>query len=144
MTRPIHTEVIEGNDVWFASRVTLPNQQQLQQSGTNGVAASGDLITVDLIRESVVSGQRDAKRLLTETSSANVPTYVFNALEFDYWDGHDDIGYNFLYQLPYTGTNPDYTLEGGNDYYVEFAILTTNFGTIRWSAKLHVRGLHSI
>lgn len=141
MTRPIHTEVIEGNDVWFANRVTLPDQQQLT---TGDVVGSGDMITVDLIRESTVSGQRNAKRLLTVTSQSALPTYIKDSLQFDFWDGHDDIGYNFIYRLPYTGTSPDYTLEGGNDYYIEFAVATTSYGTIRWSAKLHVRGLHAI
>jgi len=150
MTRPIHAEVVEGNDVWFANRVTMPTGDVLTRTGTNGVQAEGggaELIQVFIIMESVVGGNREVRKVLSVTTDANVAAYVFDSLEFDYWDGHDDIGYNFLYQLPATGTDSEgnaYILDGGNDYFVEFAIKTTNFGTIRWSAKLHVRGLHSL
>ena len=70
---------------------------------------------------------------------------MFNTLQYTFWDGYDDIGYNFLFRLTESGTNGDETwkLEGGNNYYIEFAVATQNYGTIRWANKIYVTGLIS-
>ena len=148
MSQTVKIDVTEGNDVWFAHRITLPSQQYLENAASaksNGTALSGDIITVDLIRDSATGSTRRVKHIATITDTAAVADYVFNTLQYTFWDGYDDIGYNFLFRLTESGTNGDETwkLEGGNNYYIEFSVATQNYGTIRWANKIYVTGLIS-
>jgi hypothetical protein len=142
MAKEVHVEATEGNDIWFAHRITLPNQQYLQLSD---LAPSGDLIVIKLVRDSAHGAARRTKTTFSTTSDSTAASCIFDTLQYTYWDGYDDIGYNFLYQLPATGTNGSetWTLEGGNTYYIEFEVATEDFGKIRWANKIEVRGLIS-
>ena len=144
MSYEVHAEVVEGNDVWFAHRLELPNGAQLLNSHVSSDAAA---LVVNLYRETSVGGRKRAITTLSVDGNAVPPAaivadYLSDTYSHDYWGGLDDTGHNFVYQLPYTGA--DYTLEGGNYYSVEFKIATTNYGVIRWANKLHVHGLNAV
>ncbi|UCC87750.1 MAG: hypothetical protein JSV81_00175 [Anaerolineales bacterium] len=144
MSYEVHAEVVEGNDVWFAHRVELPTGAQLLNSH---VVDAANALVITLYRETVVGNRRREVTVVDVDGSAVPPAaivedYLSDAYEFDYWGGKDDRGHNFVYQLPYTGA--DYTLEGGNTYTVEFAIKTTDYGTLRWANRLHVSALNAL
>jgi hypothetical protein len=138
----VKVEVTEGNDVWFAHRITLPNQQYLDLSD---LAGSGNLIDVYLVRDTARGAARRSKRVFVTQSAVEAADYIFNTLQYTYWDGYDDIGYNFLFRLQSQGTSgsESWKLEGGNTYFIEFEVRTADFGSIRWANQIEVRGLIS-
>lgn len=142
MAGDVSVEVTEGNDVWFAHRITLPNQQYLVNAD---LATSGNLIDVYLVRDTARGAARRAKRVFATQSDAEAASYIFDTPQYTYWDGHDDVGYNFLFRLTSEGSfgSESWKLEGGNTYYIEFEVSTANFGKIRWADKIEVRGLIS-
>lgn len=136
-------QVVEGNDTWHTARIYLPNGDPLQVADC---VSSGTIIAVDVTRVTSAAGNGggEVRRVLNMTDAAQRATYVKDAFEYDYWDGYDDIGYNFLVRVNSSGTDTGgnaYTLEGGNRYEVSFTINTTNFGAIRWGALVDVTGL---
>ncbi|MGB1140973.1 MAG: hypothetical protein ACPG1A_08750 [Halioglobus sp.] len=145
MSYEVHAESVEGNDVWFAHRLELPNGTQLKNSHVSSDAAA---LVVTLYRETSVGGRRREVTLLSIDGTTVPPAspvigdYLSDTYSHDYWGGMDDKGHNFVYQLPYSGT--DYTLEGGNDYSIEFKLTTTSYGVIRWANRLHVHGLNAV
>lgn len=158
MQRVSHTTTTEGNGVWFAFRVTLPDGNYLEQAD---VETSGTVVEVTLTRTTNVGAAKQRFTVLQLTGAnpqTNLDRQIFDTLQFAYWDGYDDIGYNFLYFLPPTGTDVNgagYTLEGGNDYRVEFLVKTKAVvappasqtgvtGDIRWAANLHIDGLEAL
>ena len=138
----VKVEVTEGNDVWFAHRITLPNQQYLDLSD---LAGSGNLIDVYLVRDTARGAARRSKRVFVTQSAVEAADYIFNTLQYTYWDGYDDIGYNFLFRLQSQGTSgsESWKLEGGNTYFIEFEVRTADLGSIRWANQIEVRGLIS-
>lgn len=142
MAGDVFVEVTEGNDVWFAHRITLPNQQYLVNAD---LASAGDLIVVKLVRDTAHGAARRTKTVFSTDSDTAAADYVYDTPQYTYWDGYDDVGYNFLFRLQSEGTNGSETwkLEGGNTYYVEFEVSTEDFGKIRWADKIEVRGLIS-
>ena len=136
-------QVVEGNDVWHTARVFLPNGDPLQVADC---ATSGTIIAVDIARITSAAGNGggEVRRILDMTDAAQRANYVKDAYEFDYWDGYDDIGYNFVVRVNSSGTDTAgnaYTFEGGNRYEVSFTVETASFGTIRWGALVDVTGL---
>lgn len=139
----VKVEVTEGNDVWFAHRITLPNQQYLDLAD---LPASGTVVTASLVRDTARGAARRVKTLYSaDRLTAESDDVVHNTLQYTYWDGYDDIGYNFLFHLEASGTNGSETwkLEGGNTYFIEFSVVTSDFGTIHWADQIEVRGLIS-
>lgn len=142
MAVDVEIEVNEGNDVWFAHRIVLPNSQYL----VNGdLATSGNLIQVWLIRDTAHGAARRVKRMFATQDAGEATSYIFDTPQYTYWDGHDDVGYNFLFRMTAEGAagGETWKLEGGNTYYIEFEVATANFGKIRWADKIEVRGLIS-
>lgn len=146
-----HT-VVEGNGVWLAHRVTLPNGAYLKGSnlivGAGSPPADEKCFEVYLSKTTPVGGGRLKHRLATVNQvSSGMSNYLFDDLQFTYWDGYDDIGYNLHFFVPASGTDLDgqpYSLDGANDYVVEFELITNaavGIGSIRWQDILHVTGL---
>ena len=134
----------EGNDVWFAHRLELPNGQQLLNSHVSADAAA---FVATLYRETTVGNRRREVTLISIDGNATPPgaiigDFLADAYSTTYWGGLDDTGHNFVYRLRYSGA--DYTLEGGNDYSIEFKLATKDYGVIRWSNRLHVNGLNQV
>ena len=144
MSYEVHAEVVEGNDLWLAHRVELPNGAQLL---TTDVSNGASALVITLYRETTVGNRRREVTLVDIAGNAVPPAdiinnYLSDSYSFEYWGGLDDRGHNFVYRLPYSGA--DYTLEGGNIYTVEFAIATDDFGTLRWSDRVQVRELNAL
>lgn len=140
----VSAEVTEGNDVWFAHRLELPNGSQLMNSH---VSSDASALVVTLYRQTTVGNRKREVTLLDISGSAVPPAaivgdYLSDTYSHDYWGGLDDTGHNFVYRLPYSGV--DYTLEGGNIYTIEFALKTTSYGTVRWVNRLYLKGLQAV
>lgn len=139
--------VKEGNDVWFVARLLRPDNVILARDAISGSGGSNtDAFQVrvyDITKDSLgtgingrqVHGENVADNaltsiLLTATDSA--------ALTNDgYWNGIDDEGYNFIYQLAWS--NDKY--EAGHRYQVEFTLETTSYGNIRWCEVIYFESL---
>ncbi|WP_291813863.1 hypothetical protein [Limnobacter sp.] len=158
MNNRIKAEVVEGNGVWLCSRVTLPSGDYVKLAN---IPTSGTVVEVKLIRQTPV-GASHLPQTLTQltgvSGQTNLINVVFDTLQTTYWDGFDDLGYNFAYFLNPTGTDVDgntYRLIGGNSYRVEILVQTNppptpggsaanTVGPIRWAIDLYVSGLESL
>lgn len=152
MQYSVEHHLVEGNGVWLAHRVTLPNGKNLVGSdlitGAGSPPADEKCFEVYLSKTTPVGGGRLKHRLLTVNQvSSGMSSYLFDSLQFTYWDGYDDIGYNLHFFVPASGTDLDgqpYQLEANNSYVVEFELITkasVGIGSIRWQDILHIDGL---
>jgi hypothetical protein len=149
-------EVTEGNDVWLVARVVKADNIQLSQAD---LPSGADVLTVrvyDATRESLATGANGREVLSNSFSQAQAASYILpadsltNLTNDGYWNGTDDQGYNFLFQLKVTNLDGgsegvDWVeLEAGHRYRVEFSVKTTSDGYIRWPFLLYVRSMLSV
>ena len=142
-------KVTEGNDVWFVARVLRPDNVILSRDviDTTG-SPNPDALQIriyDISRDSLGTGangrQVHSANLASDALDNNLLTATPSAsLTNDgYWDGLDDTGYNFIYQLAFDATK----YEAGHRYMAEFAFETSDYGTIRWAQAFYVSSMLS-
>lgn len=143
------TQVTEGNDIWFVARVLKPDNVVLGRDSIDGSGGSNtDAFQVrvyDISKDSLGTGA-NGRQVHSEDRADNALSTILliatsgGVLQNDgYWNGLDDTGYNFRYQLAYDSTK----YEAGHRYMVEFAFETTQYGTIRWAQDFYVRSMLS-
>jgi hypothetical protein len=142
-------EVTEGNDVWFVARLLRPDNVILSRDAIAGSGGSNtDAFQVrvyDVTKDSLGTGA-NGRQVHTEDVADNALTSILltattsaSLTNDGYWNGVDDVGYNFIYQLAFDSSK----YEAGHRYAAEFAFETTSYGTIRWAQAFYVRSLLS-
>lgn len=143
------TQVTEGNDIWFVARVLRPDNVALARDAISGSGGSNtDAFQVrvyDITKDSLGTGT-NGRQVHTENFADNALTSTLliatesAALTNDgYWNGLDDTGYNFRYQLVFDSGK----YEAGHRYMAEFIFETTSYGRIRWAQAFYVRSMLS-
>lgn len=143
------TQVTEGNDIWFVARVLRPDNVVLARDAISGSGGSNtDAFQVrvyDITKDSLGTGT-NGRQVHSADAADNALTSILltatdsAALTSDgYWNGLDDTGYNFRYQLAFDSSK----YEAGHRYMAEFAFETTSYGTIRWAQSFYVRSMLS-
>ena len=148
MAARIYVDAVEGNDIWLAWRVTLPDGANLTRAHLSGTTP----MTVSLIHESSLGNSKEVIQIYSGVvpsstgEGANGAFNVHSDLTDTYWGGLDDIGYTVEARIRATplAVATGYILEGGNTYSVEVNLSTTNYGTITVAAEIQVDYLHSV
>jgi hypothetical protein len=137
--------VLEGNDVWIVQRVVLPDGEPLQTADIAG----GSNIHVHVFDLSL--GQNSSRgEIVFEALNLSTADGVilFDTLQTDgYWNGLDEEGYNFRYQLQYGPTHDAADgphMIGGRRYLVEFDVNTTSYGRIRFASVIQVHNFANL
>lgn len=137
-----HSNVYEGNDVFLTDRIIMADGTQLELADLD----ISDNITVAVYPMSGAGeGRVQGTSIFTKTDidkNTGGPgggQAIWDTYQTTYWDGRDNTGYNFVYQLQYDAAGSDGPrLRGGHNYRVEFSFRTTNFGTVRWAHTLYI------
>jgi len=152
MAARIYVDAVEGNDIWLAWRVTLPNGVNLTRAHLLGNSGEGTPMTVSLIHESSLGNSKEVIQIYSgvvpssANEGANGAFNVHSELTDTYWGGLDDIGYTVEARIRATPLEvaTGYILEGGNTYAVEVNLSTTDYGTITVAAEIQMDYLHSV
>lgn len=133
--------VLEGNDVWIVQRIVLPDGTNLVQSEISGSNVHVHVFDLSL-------GQNSSRGEPVFEEDVDKTTVVFDTLQTDgYWNGLDEEGYNFRYQLQYGATHDAATgphMIGGRRYLVEFDANTTSYGRIRFASVIQVHNFANL
>lgn len=150
-------EVTEGNDVWLVARVLRPDNVPVSQADLASGSDAVEVHVYDITTASLGTGA-NGRQVLNKTiaqgaagSIVAIATGSTPLLNDGYWNGYDDSGYNFIYQLEVTDASggqegTDYVeLQAGRRYQVEFTIRTgsNSYGDIKWGQQLYIRSLLS-
>lgn len=144
-----NTEVTEGNDIWFVARVLRPDNVVLARDAIDTTGSPNtnafQVRVFDISKDSLGTGTNGREVHNEDIDSSSLTSILLiatatAALTNDgYWDGLDDTGYNFRYQLAYDSSK----YEAGHRYMAEFAFETTSYGIIRWAQSFYVRSMLS-
>ena len=137
--------VLEGNDVWIVQRIVLPDGEPLKASDI----ATDTNIHVHVFDLSLGQNSSRGEIVFEDLDlSASDGDILFNTLQTDgYWNGLDEEGYNFRYQLQY-GSSHDAPagphMIGGRRYLVEFDVNTDDYGRIRFASVIQVHNFANL
>ncbi len=137
-------DALEGNDVWIVQRVVMADGTYLDTAGVDN-----DIIVkvYDLTLRQNPSGMEPIWKKTDLSPGDGTTGPLFNTLQTDgYWDGLDEDGYNWRYQLQYDSAgSAGPNMIGGRRYLVEFeadvggsSTPDTDYGTVRWAAILQI------
>jgi hypothetical protein len=140
------TDVTEGNDIWFVGRVLRPDNVILSRDDIASSATALQVRVYDLSRDSLSTGANGREVHSADFADGALTTLLLTATSSSpltndgYWDGVDDVGYNFKLQLAWDQAK----YEAGHRYQIEFAFLTDSYGSIRWAQQFFVRSLLAV
>ena len=151
-------EVVEGNDVWLVARVLRPDNVPVSQADLASGSDAVEVHVYDITTSSLGTGANGRQVLNKTIAQGSAGSIVVIATGSDplvtdgYWNGYDDTGYNFIYQIEVSDSSgglegvDHVALQAGRRYQVEFTIRTgaNAFGNIKWAQQLYIRSLLSV